>query len=117
VDLGLDLDHEQHAGGGVEGQDVDPARPAAAVDLDFGLDDPSETSQPGRDVGHAAGMHAVALACAIGQEWGIECESDRAAQGRRNPLNLCQAESRWSPALEARNRRLGDAGPSAKLAL
>ena len=68
-------------------------------------------------MGHAARMHAVALARSIRQEWRVECQSDRAAQGCRDPLNVAQAESGRLPALEAGNRSLGDTSPASELAL
>jgi hypothetical protein len=91
MDLGLDLDHEHGPRGEVKCQDVDPARPVPAIDLDLGLDDPTQLSKSGRDIRNAAGMDAVALACSIREERRLERQPDRAAKRCRDPLDLVEA--------------------------
>jgi hypothetical protein len=91
VDLGLDLDHEHGPRREVKCQHVDPARPVPAVDLDLGLDDPTEVSKVGRDMRNATGVDAVALACSIREERRLERQPDCAAQGHRDAFDLVEA--------------------------
>jgi hypothetical protein len=117
MDLGLHLDDQQPAGPWIECEHVNPTRPAAALDLDLGRDQPAIRPKTRRDVGDASGMDSVALHDPVREERGLERESDASAKGAPDAIHSREVDRTRDAALEPRDHGLRNSRPLLDIAL
>lgn len=101
ANLGLHLDDQQDSFGRIEGEDIGEAAPASAADIDLGRHIEAHASEATSDVGHAAGMRAVALGYGRGRQSDethlhprIEAIENLKGQAKRQVRDLRPLESR-----------------------